>query len=93
MKGEGVKPKMKNDYRGKRTKVMIFGKSYERSDLTKRTGYEYYIMKLVGIHDENISLAKRALWWKTYHTFVHQEIRQLRGRMNSGMKKCLTEGK
>ena len=84
---------MKNDYRGKRTKVMIFGESHERPDLTKKTGYEYYIMKLMRIHDENTSLAKITLWWKTYHTFVHQEIRQLRGGMNSGMKAYVTDGK
>ena len=91
VKGEGVQPKLINNHSGKRTKVMIYGESHERPDLTKRTVYEYLTIKLVRIDDENSSLVKRALCWKTYHIYVHQEIRQLRGRVNSGMKTCVTE--
>ena len=46
-------------------------------------------MKLSGYDEENMSLTDRALWWKTYQNRALNNIRQLRGRMNVGMKKAL----
>ena len=68
----------------------MFGKCHERPDLTRLSGYEYQILKLVGLSEEDTSLVRRALWWKTYNMYVHQEIRQLRGRMNAGIKTSIT---
>ena len=92
VKGEGVKPKGHGTRKRKKPKISLFGKSHERPDLTIRTGYAYNIMRLVGLDEERTSISKRALWWKTYNVHVHHEIRQLRGRMNSGMKLCISEG-
>ena len=71
----------------------MFGKYPKRPDLTRLFGYEYEILKLVGLGEEDTSLVRRALWWKTYNIYVHQEIRQLRGRMNAGIKTSISQGK
>lgn len=93
VKGEGSVATHKNDNKSRQLKNLIFGKCHERPDLTRLAGYEYQILKLVGLSEEDSSLARRALWWKTYNNYVHQEIRQLRGRMNAGIKTSITEGK
>ena len=69
----------------------MFGKCHERPDLTKLTGYECQILRMVGMSQEDASLTRRALWWKTYNIYVHQ-IRQLQGRMNAGIKLSITQG-
>ena len=71
----------------------MFGKYRERPDLTRLSGYKCQILKLVGLSEEDTSLARHVLWWKTYNMYVHQEIRQLRGRMNAGIKTSITQGK
>ena len=47
---------------------------------------------MVGMSHEDTSITRRALWWKTYNIYVHQEIRQLRGRMNAGIKLSIMQG-
>ena len=94
VKGEGVKSKaQQNRKKAKRKQIDLFGKSHERPDLTIRNGYAYNIMRFVGLDKERTSITRRALWWKTYNVHVHQEIRQLRGRMNAAMKNCISKGK
>ena len=93
VKGEGGVSVSKRDKKTRQMKKLLFGKCHERPDLTKLTGYECQILKMVGLSEENASLTRRALWWKTYNIYVHQEIRQLRGRMNSNLKSSVTEGK
>ena len=93
VKGEGSRPGAKRDIRKKQCKDLVLGKCHERPDLTKSTGYECEIMRLVGLTNENSSITTRALWWKTYNQYIHHEIRQLRGRMNACMKACITDGK
>ena len=93
VKGEGSIPTKKKDNKSRRLKNLMFGKCHERPDLTRLFGYEYEILKLVGLGEEDTSLVRRALWWKTYNIYVHQEIRQLRGRMNAGIKTSISQGK
>ena len=93
VKGEGSRPGAKRDIRKKQCKDLVLGKCHERPDLTKSTGYECEIMRLVGLTNENLSITTRALWWKTYNQYIHHEIRQLRGRMNACMKASITDGK
>ena len=50
-------------------------------------------MKLMDITDLNTQIEKRALWWKTYSSHIQEEIRQLRGRTSTLIKRCVTEGK
>ena len=45
----------------KNIKRVVFGKSHKKTDLTKRIGYEYYLMKLVGYDKNNCSLVDRVL--------------------------------
>lgn len=92
VKGEGAVPLSKRDKKARQIKKLLFGKCHERPDLTKLTGYECQILKMVGLSEDNASLTRRALWWKTYNTYVHQEIRQLRGRMNANLKSSVIEG-
>ena len=70
---------------------LVYYKCHERIDLTKRSGYEHYLMKLVYSTEDNSSSVKHHLWQKTYNDYVSQEIRQLRGRTNVGMKTCICE--
>ena len=70
-----------------------YGKSHDKADLTKITGYEYNVMKLAGINEHNTSLTDRALWWKTYQEHIREEIRQMRGRMSASVKATVNEGK
>ena len=90
-KGEGnsFRP---NPFEKKKAKIKLYGKSHEKADLSKRIGYEYHVMKLVGYDENKRSLTDRALWWKTYNIHVIEEIRQLRGRVSTGMKKNIIKG-
>ena len=47
---------------------------------------------MVGLSEIDATIFKQALWWKTYISHVHQEIRQMCGRMNAAMKTPLTQG-
>ena len=49
-------------------------------------------MKLTGYCELNRSLTDRAMWWKSYNDHVIEEIRQLRGRTSSGIKRCVIQG-
>ena len=49
-------------------------------------------MKLSGYDEENTLLTDRALWWKNYQDYDIEEIRQIRGRMNAGMKNSVIQG-
>ena len=44
-------------------------------NLIKQAGYEHYLMKLVGITEENSSIVKLTLWWKTENNNIHEEVR------------------
>ena len=92
VKGEGSIPCAKKDRKSKKRNQLLFGMCHERPDLTKQTGYECTILRLVGMHETDSSITAQALWWKTYNGYVHQEIRQLRGRMNNAMKISITQG-
>ena len=46
-------------------------------------------MKFSGYNDENTSLTDRALWCKTYQGRALDKIRQIRGRMNAGIKSVI----
>jgi len=91
IKGEGAK-KTDKGTKKKNSKNLVFGKCHERPDLTKTSGYEYAIMDLVGLNDDKATLVKRALYWKTYNNYIHKEIRELRGRVNAAIKRCILEG-
>ena len=92
VKGEGSVATNRKDNRSRQLKNLMFGKCHERPDLTRQSGYENQILKLVGLGEHDTSFVKRALWWKTYNNYIHQEIRQLRGRMNAGIKSSISEG-
>lgn len=92
VKGEGSVPTHKKDNKSRQLKNLMFGKCHERPDLTRQSGYECQILKMVGLDEHDTSLVRRALWWKTYNSYIHQEIRQLRGRMNAGIKTSIAEG-
>ena len=92
VKGEGTVPTQKKDNKSRQLKKLLFGKCHERPDLTRQSGYECQILRMVGMSQQDTSITRRALWWKTYNTYVHQEIRQLRGRMNAGIKLSIIQG-
>ena len=92
VKGEGSVPTQKKDTKTRQLKNLMFGKCHERPDLTRQSGYECQILKMVGLDEHDTTLVRRALWWKTYNSYIHQEIRQLRGRMNAGIKTSIAEG-
>ena len=92
VKGEGSVPTQKKDTKTRQLKNLMFGKCHERPDLTRQSGYECHILKMVGLDEHDTTLVRRALWWKTYNSYIHQEIRQLRGRMNAGIKTSIAEG-
>ena len=85
IKGEGAK-KTDKDTKKNNSKNLVFGKCYERSDLTKTSGYEYAIMNLAGLNDDKATLVKRALYWKPYNDYNHKKIRELRERANAAIK-------
>ena len=99
VKGEGTLTDTKKTDKGKnknkrqRPPVYAIGKCHERPDLRKKTGYEVRILNEVGKDERNSTIVSRALWWKTYQSHVHNEIRQLRGRVNNNVKQCLISGK
>ena len=59
-KGEGNLSRG-NTFEKKKAKSRLYGKSHEKSDLTKRVGYKYNIMKLVGYDENKKSLTDREL--------------------------------
>ena len=65
---------------------------HEKPDLTKLTGYEYQILRLAGMSETDTTISTQALWWKTYNSYMHQEIRQLCGRMNTAIKNSISQG-
>ena len=77
-KGEGNTSRW-NPFEKQNTKIWLYGKSHEKADLSKRTGYEHNIMKLVGHDENNQSLTDRALWWKTYNIHVIKKLDSLEG--------------
>ena len=95
VKGEGTAHDNKKTDKGKRqrTPVYAIGKCHERPDLRKKTGYEVKILSEVGKDERTSTIVSRALWWKTYQSHVHNEIRQLRGRVNNNVKQCLITSK
>ena len=72
--------------------IKEYGKCHEKADLTKQSGYKYNVMKLAGITEKNCSLTERALYWKTYNTYVRDEIWQMRGRMSASIKHSVNQG-
>ena len=61
--------------------------------VTLNQGYEYEVMKQCGKDDRRMSLTERAMWWKTYNTYVISEIRKQRGAINFRIRKNICEGK
>ena len=92
VKGEGTIPSFKKDRKTKKRDQLLYGMCHERPDLTKQGGYELKILRLMGLSELNTSIAAQALWWKTYNSYVHQEIRQMRGRINASMKLAISQG-
>lgn len=92
VKGDGTKPCAKKDQKSKNKPATIFSRCHERPDLIMQTGYECNFLRLVGMSETDTTIATQALWWKTYNSYVHQEIRQLRGRMNAAMKHSISQG-
>ena len=90
-KGEGNINIDKN--RKHKMKQLVLGIAHDKADLTKRTGYEYEVMKQCGKDDRRMSLTERAMWWKTYNTYVISEIRKQRGAINFRIRKNICEGK
>ena len=62
VKGEGAKPCAKRTLRQKKANQLIFGKCHERPDLTKLTGYECQILRMVGLSEIDATIIKQALW-------------------------------
>ena len=91
VKGEGAQKTDKGTKKNN-SKNLVFGKCYERPDLTNISGYEHAIMDLVGLNDDKTTLVKIALYWKTYNNYIHKEIGELRGRANVAIKSCILEG-
>ena len=91
-KGEGTKPCSKKDHKSRKKDQLLFGMCHERPDLTKEGGYELKILRLMGMSEIDTPITTQALWWKTYNSYVHQEIRQLRGRINAAMKHTISQG-
>ena len=79
VKGEGTKSWAKKNIETKNPSQLLL----QRPNLTQLTGYKYQILRLVEISEINTTILAQALWWKTYTTYVHQEIRQ---RINVSMK-------
>lgn len=93
VKGEGVQNVNSNvERQNRKCTIKEYGKCHEKADLTKQSGYEYNVMKLAGINEKNCSLTERALYWKTYNTYVRDEIRQMRGRMSASIKHSINQG-
>ena len=68
-KGEGKTSV--NNFDKKTAKIIKFGISHEKTDLRKKTGYAYAVMKMVGYDELNKSITERALWWKSYLSLIH----------------------
>ena len=61
-------------------KILQYGKCHEKTDLTKTNGYKCYITTMMDITEQNTSVEKRVLWWNTYSSHIHEEIKQMRER-------------
>ena len=70
VKGEGTKSFNKK-IKSRKLKQLLFGKCHKRPDLTRLSGYECQILRIVGLCEEDTSLSRRTLWWKTYNIYVH----------------------
>ncbi len=92
VKGEGTIPSFKKDRKTKKRDQLLYGMCHERPDLTKQGGYELKILRLMGMSEINTSITAQALWWKTYNSYVHHEIKQMRGRINAAMKLAISQG-
>ena len=92
VKGEGTIPSSRKDRKTKKRVQLTYGMCHERPDLTKQGGYELKILRLMGMSEINTSITAQALWWKTYNSYVHHEIKQMRGRINAAMKLAITQG-
>ena len=78
----------------KRAKLnSIFGKSHISTDLTKERGYAWEILKQMGLMADNVTLAERGMWWKSYQQVVWKEIQSMRGSKSAAIKKCALNGK
>lgn len=77
---------------GKSKKIVLFGKSHETVELTKRHGYEYKITTPNGYDKYNWLITGQNLLWKIYNDHVLEEIQQLRGWMSRGVKVSCTKG-
>jgi len=78
---------------GKRLKKLLeVGKTHEFADLTKKSGFEYQVLKLCGMDEGKKTLTQRANWWKKYSHYVKMEIRQQRGNIQYWIRKNMTEG-
>ena len=52
---------LSNTFEKKNTKVLMYGRSHDKSNLTKLT-YEYHIIKLIGYNGLNTPLTYQDLW-------------------------------
>ena len=78
---------------GKRLKKLLeVGKTHEFADLTKKSGFEYQVLKLCGMDESQKTLTQRANWWKKYSPYVKMEIRQQRGNIQYWIRKNMTDG-
>ncbi len=69
----------------------IFG-SFECPDLTKRKGYHYTILKMVGQYNPDKRLEDRVIYWKTYRDDVRKVILQERSSKTQAIKDCIIKG-
>ena len=60
IKGEGTRV-ITDICKSKNMNILVYVKSHERVDLMKRAWYEHYLMKLVGLTEDNSKLVKHAL--------------------------------
>ena len=78
---------------GKRLKKLLeVGKTHEFADLTKKSGFEYQVLKLCGMDESQKTLTQRANWWKKYSPYVKMEIRQQRGNIQYWIRKNMNDG-
>ena len=59
-KGKGTKSRG-NHFEKKNAKIRLYAKSNEKADLSRRIGYAYNIMRLVGYNENTRSLTDRVL--------------------------------
>ena len=66
--------------------------SFECPDLTKRKGYHYTILKMVGQYNPDKQLEDRVIYWKTYRDDVRKVILQERSSKTQAIKDCIIKG-